>query len=298
MNSLQTHYFLHLCRTLSVSETARQLFVAQPAVSKQIAGLEKELGFSLFYRTNRGVTLTPGGSLLYEFFSRTQEEYRHVHAEAKRRMRAQKDTLVIGLLENLGLDELQPVISALKQEHSGLDVTLVRLDNTTLMERLSDGRLDAAITFDHAMEHRSGVRYVELLLEQSMFVISRDHPLAQREHIIPQNLSGQIICEPLSRDGNLSDSYLRHLLNMLGIRPIGYLQVDNLASGLAAVETNHTVGLIDERVQLLHPERYRLIPSGTYQSVVCASLEGNRNPYVPLLTEALQNAFAVRTAET
>ena len=37
MTSLQVRYFLHLCGTKSISATARQLFVAQPAVSKQIA---------------------------------------------------------------------------------------------------------------------------------------------------------------------------------------------------------------------------------------------------------------------
>ena len=58
MTSLQVRYFLHLCGTKSISETARQLFVAQPAVSKQIAALERELGTELFVRTNRGVELT------------------------------------------------------------------------------------------------------------------------------------------------------------------------------------------------------------------------------------------------
>lgn len=79
---------------------------------------------------------------------------------------------------------------------------------------------------------------------------------------------------------------------LLDIRPTGFLSVDNLASGLAAVETNLAVGLIDERVHLVHPERYRLIPSGTYQSVVCAWLEGNRNPHLPRLIQRLKEACA------
>lgn len=64
MTSLQVRYFLHLCGTKRVSETARQLFVAQPAVSKQIAALERELGTALFVRTNRGVELTSAGGVL------------------------------------------------------------------------------------------------------------------------------------------------------------------------------------------------------------------------------------------
>lgn len=292
MNSLQIHYFLHLGRTGSVSETARQLFVAQPAVSKQIAGLEKELGFPLFLRTNRGVTLTEGGTLLYEFFAQADQRFQQVRAEAERRMQGQRQRLAIGLLESLGLDELQQVVSILRQEAPQLEITLARLDNPTLLEQLSQGRLDAVITFDHAMEGRAGVRYVELMLEQSYFILSRDHPLARRESLSPRDLSGQTICETRSRAGDGSDGYLRRLVALLGIRPSDFLQVDNLASGLAAVETNQAVGLIDERVQLFHPERYRLIPSGTYQSVVCASLEGNRNPYIPQLAQRLKEACA------
>ena len=292
MNSLQIHYFLHLSRTGSISETARQLFVAQPAVSKQIAALERELGFALFHRPNRGVSLTPGGELLWNFFSEAEPAFQRVRAEAERRMQGQRERLAVGLLESLGLDELQSVLAGLRTQFHELEITLARLDNPTLLEQLSDGRLDAAVTFDHAMEGRAGVRYEELLLEQSLFVISRDHPLARLDNIVPQALSGQMICETRAREGDGSDSYLRRLVALLDIRPTGFLSVDNLASGLAAVETNLAVGLIDERVQLVHPERYRLIPSGTYQSVVCAWLEGNRNPHLPRLIQRLKEACA------
>lgn len=156
MNSLQIHYFLHLCRTGSFSETARQLFVAQPAVSKQIAGLEKELGFALFTRTNRGVELTPGGQLLYEFFAEADQTFQRVRSEAERRMRDRREHLAVGVLENLGLEELSPVIASLRQDYPQLEISLARLDNPTLLEQLSEGKLDAAITFDHAMEGRSG----------------------------------------------------------------------------------------------------------------------------------------------
>ena len=75
MTSLQVHYFLHLCGTKRISETARQLFVAQPAVSKQIAALERELGTALFVRTNRGVELTSAGECYRDFFSESDRKF-------------------------------------------------------------------------------------------------------------------------------------------------------------------------------------------------------------------------------
>ena len=291
MNSLQISYFLRLCKTGNISEAARQLFVAQPAVSKQIAALEKELGLQLFERTNRGVLLTPGGAQMYAFFSHMVEEYQTAFREAKRLMAGSMDSLEIGLLESLGLDELQSILQKMKGDHPQLELRLVRLDAGTLLQRLSTGQIDVAITFDHAVEHCSNVEHVEFLLEQSIFVISRDHPLARREQLRPQDLSGQVFCQTVGSDGAFADTYLHQLLALLGIKPKGYLTTDNLASGLEAVDTNFAVGLIDERIQLVHPERYRLIESGTYQSVVAVYSRDNKNPYISKLTRRLVEGY-------
>ena len=280
MNGLQINYFLRLCKTGNISEAARQLFVAQPAVSKQIAALEKEIGFQLFERTNRGVALTAGGERMYAFFSRTAKEYEQAYHEAQSAMKEEGSTLEIGLLESLGLEQLPKVIQTMKQSHPNLNIRLIRLDAGTLLQRLADEKLDVAITFDHALDHCANVAYVELLLEQSLFIISQDHPLAKRSRLCPRDLSGQIICQTTKPDGIFSDTYLHHLLHLLGIQPKGYLCVDNLASGLEAVEMNHAVGLIDEMVQLLRPERYRTIESGTSQSVVAASVRNHKNPFL------------------
>lgn len=51
--------FLEVANCLSFSTAARNLYISQQAVTKQIASLEQELGLRLFYRTTRQVTLTP-----------------------------------------------------------------------------------------------------------------------------------------------------------------------------------------------------------------------------------------------
>lgn len=53
--------FLEVANCLSFSTAARNLYISQQAVTKQIASLEQELGLRLFYRTTRQVTLTPAG---------------------------------------------------------------------------------------------------------------------------------------------------------------------------------------------------------------------------------------------
>lgn len=68
MNDTVTHYesFLAVAECGSISGAAKRLYVTQPAISAEIAQLERALKVRLFFRTNRGVSLTPEGEVLYE----------------------------------------------------------------------------------------------------------------------------------------------------------------------------------------------------------------------------------------
>ena len=59
MNLEQIESFLVLAQRLNFTQAANDLFMAQPALSRLIAALEKELEVQLFHRNSRGVSLTP-----------------------------------------------------------------------------------------------------------------------------------------------------------------------------------------------------------------------------------------------
>lgn len=65
MTLKQLEYFCAVAQAENISLAARQLYVAQPALSRQISLLEDELGVQLFLRTNRGITLTEAGERLF-----------------------------------------------------------------------------------------------------------------------------------------------------------------------------------------------------------------------------------------
>lgn len=65
MNLKQLEYFSAVAEAKSISLAARNLHVAQPPISRQLALLEDELGVCLFLRTNKGVELTEAGRSLY-----------------------------------------------------------------------------------------------------------------------------------------------------------------------------------------------------------------------------------------
>lgn len=62
MTDLQIQYFLKVAQHLSYTAAARELFVSQPSLSKQVAALERELGVALFDRSRRNRSLYAGGT--------------------------------------------------------------------------------------------------------------------------------------------------------------------------------------------------------------------------------------------
>ena len=70
MNSLKI--FLEVANSNSFLEASNKLYVSQPAISKSMSKLEKDLNVTLFYRANKGISLTPSGEILYNYLKKAE----------------------------------------------------------------------------------------------------------------------------------------------------------------------------------------------------------------------------------
>ncbi|MFD1851353.1 LysR family transcriptional regulator [Oceanobacillus bengalensis] len=62
MTLQQLKYVIEVARSRSISNAAQNLFISQPSLSNALKELEKEMGITLFQRTNKGIVITPEGS--------------------------------------------------------------------------------------------------------------------------------------------------------------------------------------------------------------------------------------------
>ena len=83
MNPLQIHYFLQVAHYRNITLASSEMHVSQPAVSKQILALERELEVDLFDRSGKRLTLTKSGELYYHFFVHTLTEFEDLKRLAK-----------------------------------------------------------------------------------------------------------------------------------------------------------------------------------------------------------------------
>lgn len=145
MNSKQLQYVIRLSKVRNFSQAAQQLNMSQPALSKQILSLEKELGVKLFDRDSSPLTLTPAGEvfvrdaqeLIYkeEQLSRTMERYRS----------GQAGRLVIGISPFRSVYLLPEVLKKVKEKFPGVQIDLHEYASGILRKEAAEGKYDFAI---------------------------------------------------------------------------------------------------------------------------------------------------------
>ena len=92
----QIRCFLEVANCLSFTAAAKNLFMSQQAVTKQIAALEQELGFRLFHRSTRSVSLTPAGQSLRTDLADLHRNIDLSIKKAKNIANGKRDSLSIG----------------------------------------------------------------------------------------------------------------------------------------------------------------------------------------------------------
>ena len=182
--------FLEVANCLSFSTAARNLYISQQAVTKQIASLEQELGLRLFYRTTRQVTLTPAGSLLRDSFTQINRQIRSDIRKARELNSSVKSLLRVGFLSSLSRkDIILPITDFLMQHCPDTALDLRLLDFVVLRNSLLDDQLDFCVTTSNDWRFWPGIHTTVLQQKQFQVVYSARHPLAAQKQITLQDLA-------------------------------------------------------------------------------------------------------------
>lgn len=145
MNARQMQYAVLLAETGSFSQLAEKLRLSQPALSKQILSLEKELDVQLFDRSTNPVTPTAAGT----HFVREAKELLHRQDQLLRSMAqfrsGEKGQLVIGTTPFRSSYLLPPVVQKVREQFPGIHVRLVEEGSDLLRKDALDGRFDFTV---------------------------------------------------------------------------------------------------------------------------------------------------------
>lgn len=145
MNTRQIQYAVELSKTLNFSQVAERLGISQPALSKQILGLENDLGVKLFDRTTVPMTLTAAG----EHFIRQAQDLLYQEDQLLRSLEAYKSgqagRLTIGISPFRGLYLLPEIVQMVKETFPDVQVILQEAGSDQLRQEAAEGKYDLAV---------------------------------------------------------------------------------------------------------------------------------------------------------
>jgi DNA-binding transcriptional LysR family regulator len=171
----------------SFSAAADSLDYTQPAVSKMVAALEREVGATLIDRGTRPLRLTDAGEALASRAAAALEQLATAQLEIEAVSRLDRGRVSVATFSSAGSGLVVTALCALREQHPGVEVAIAeRSMPSAAIAGLRECEHDLAITFDHP---GAGVFIAEdlevtpLMDDPMDLVVSRDHPLAGRKRV-------------------------------------------------------------------------------------------------------------------
>ena len=178
--------FRAVAERLSFTRAADELFVTQPAVTKHINELEKQLGVPLFVRRRNAVALTPQGELLLGYVRRLLALYAELNDAFAGDGETFGGELAVGASTTISQYVLPAILSRFKKRYPEVRLTLCN-GNTELIERMvADEKLDFGVIEGNAGNPQ--LHYETFMEDELVLVTASSNRSLRQEEIAAADL--------------------------------------------------------------------------------------------------------------
>jgi DNA-binding transcriptional LysR family regulator len=291
----------------SFSAAAQALLLTQPAVSRQVALLERQAGTQLVHRSRAGVRPTEAGRLLVEHADAVLGRLALAEAQLAELTGLRRGHVRLGSFLTALVHLSAEVATLLEARHPELfrnGHTVVHdelVDRATAFSRLAAGELDIAIVFEHGFEPApppEDVEVVDLFTDPARVLLPASHPLAEAPVVALRDLARDTWVR--AHHGSAA-RLVDHVLHAAAVRPPIVLagHGDEPVETQAFIAAGHGVTVAHELNVLIHPRQIVAVavadevPARRIQAAVP---RGQRAPLPRAVLGILEELGARRTA--
>ncbi len=296
INEVSIRCFLTLAKTLSFTETARLTYMTQQSVSKYIAKLEDDLGFSLFIRTHHYVMMTKAGENFYQLFRRFSEDFDTTMEKTRKYYSNLYNSLHIGYLEWLEISSsIGEALHELKKENPDLRFIGEKHPQYELNELFLNHKLDLIITYKEFAPKSTGLRKMKVLDTPLVLLVSTENPKVRPGASAEDFKTEPFIKAAASRE-SLSESKTRarRQCRELGFNPSEIVISPNLESAYMAAEFGQGVMVSTMLSRMSLHSELACYDLGKNEELLCFWHEDQENPAVSTFANALEKAHNAR----
>lgn len=275
MTLSQLDYFINVGETLSVSQTAKEMYVSQSAVSKQIILLEKELGVTLFNRIGNSLELTESGQRLLACLQRCVTDFQTTYSGILSQNAAQ---ISLAFTASINIGQALLEIAAELRSEQALQLVIEALG----YQNQISPKTDIVITYED-VRLPAQMRSFPLFDVHKYIAYSRDDPFFGKPDLRPADFNQRTL---FMGSVHRENYHLQMgLCKRLGLAP----QVSsrgNIASLLLATISEHGFCIIDDLCKEIDTPGLALLPIDEQVRIVIARYE-NASPQVLAATEKI-----------
>ncbi len=277
MTQAQISCFLAVADRLSFSKAAQELYISQPAVSKQIALMEQEFGVPLFDRTRKTIQLTEAGRLFYELFSDFNSNFKATLEKVQSLNYTRKGEVHIGCTINWDISNLYtPIQNFFSQKYPQLKLSWDGYSFDDLIPALKSGKVDVVFSLDIFLRDYPELVTRNLMQIKSILLYSAQHPLADPEHPSLLDLQNDTFFVPYTKTGkSLRDSVVNQCA-AAGFTP-KMINSPDYSSMLLQIQCGGCAMLTDEWMMSKNNPLFRHLEMDYEHTVGVAYLQNGEN---------------------
>lgn len=174
----------------SISAAAKTMYISQPALSAEIAKLERELDTKLFFRTGRGIKLTEAGELLHEYISSALSFIEAGEDKLRDLSDLKAGSLKIGASDMTLKYFLLDYISEFRSAYPEVRLKITNAPTPKTLAALRNGEIDFGIITSQGTKNvdMQGITLKEVRKIRDIFVCAPDCPLATEKGVTVERL--------------------------------------------------------------------------------------------------------------
>jgi LysR family nitrogen assimilation transcriptional regulator len=192
MNTRLFVQFVTVANAENISEAAKRLNIAQPALSHAIATLESDLGVKLFERHRRGVTLTEAGQTLLERAEFILNEIDSARDAVREKASNPSGKVSIALPASVSYVLARPMCERIMRDYPLINFHLEEGLTGNLLQAMRSGSLDAMIDFDVNVQNEMKS---QALLKEDLYLVGANLP-SEKSEIEFKDLSAFLLHAP------------------------------------------------------------------------------------------------------
>ncbi len=166
---------------LSFTRAARELFISQPAVTKQIGELEKQLGTNLFLRQGNRISLTPQGEHLLEYANRILNLYGELEDAFADRTAPPEGEIRLGASTTIAQYVLPGLLARFRKRYPGISLQVENGNTQQIEQAVQEARIDFGMI--EGMASMTTLHYEPFMLDELVLVTATSNTSFRRDEI-------------------------------------------------------------------------------------------------------------------